>query len=69
VEGYTERLKVGQKPLSHTGINGADMPRGLIFLLVVILLLVGGLFLLSRSAEEVPLQTIEGDVTANAAAN
>ena len=45
------------------------MPRGLIFLLVVILLLVGGLFLLSRSAEEVPLQTIEADVTANAAAN
>jgi hypothetical protein len=69
VRGYTERLKVGQKPLSLIGINGADMPRGLIFLLIVILLLVGGLFLLSRSAEEVPLQKIEADVTANAAAN
>ncbi len=45
------------------------MPRGLIFLILVIILLVGGIFLLSRSAEEVPVQTIEADVTANAAAN
>ena len=45
------------------------MPRGLIFLIVVILLLVGGVFLLSRSVEEVPTQTIEADVTSNAAAN
>ena len=45
------------------------MPRGLIFLIVVILLLVGGLFLLSRSAEEVPVKTIEADVASNAAAN
>ena len=45
------------------------MPRGLIFLVIVILLLVGGLFLLSRSAEEVPVQTIEDNVTANAATN
>lgn len=45
------------------------MPRGLIFLILVILLLVGGIFFLSRSAEEVPVQTIEADVTANAAAN
>ena len=43
------------------------MPRGLFFLIIVLLLLVGALFLLSRNAEEVPLQTIEGDVTANAA--
>ena len=45
------------------------MPRGLLFLIVVILLLVGGMFLLSRSAEEVPVQTIEADVAGNAAAN
>ena len=45
------------------------MPRGLIFVIVVILLLVGGLFLLSRSVEEVPMQTIEADVAGNAAAN
>jgi hypothetical protein len=45
------------------------MPRGLIFLIVVILILIGGMFLLSRSANEVPVQTIEGDVAGNAAAN
>lgn len=45
------------------------MPRGLIFLVIIILLLVGGLFLLSRSAEKVPVQTIEANVTANAATN
>ena len=45
------------------------MPRGLIFLVIAILLLVGGIVLLSRSAEEAPVQTMEADVTANAAAN
>jgi hypothetical protein len=45
------------------------MPRGLIVLIVILILLVGGLFLLSRSAEEVPVQTIETNVTANAATN
>ena len=41
--------------------------RGLIVLIVILLLLVGGVFLLSRSADEVPTQTIEADVTSNAA--
>ncbi len=45
------------------------MPRGLIILVVVIIMLIGGIFLLSRSAEEVPVQTIEADVSSNAAAN
>jgi hypothetical protein len=45
------------------------MPRGLIFLVILILLLIGGMFLLSRSANEVPVKTIETDVTSNAAAN
>jgi hypothetical protein len=45
------------------------MPRGLIFLVVAILLILGGIFLLSRSADEVPVKTIETDVTSNAAAN
>jgi hypothetical protein len=45
------------------------MPRGLIFLIVVVILLIGGLFLLSRSAGEVPVQTIEANVAGNAAAN
>ena len=43
------------------------MPRGLIVLILIILLLVGGIYFLSRSAEEVPVQTIEADVTTNAA--
>ena len=43
------------------------MPRGLIFLVLIILIIVGGLYFLSNSAEEVPVQTIEADVTANAA--
>ena len=45
------------------------MPRGLIFLVLVILLLVGGIFFLSKSADEVPVKTIESDVTSNAATN
>lgn len=45
------------------------MPRGLIFLILVILLLVAGVYFLSQSADEVPVQTIESDVTANAVAN
>jgi hypothetical protein len=45
------------------------MPRGLIFLVVVIILLIGGVFLLSRSADEVPAQTIEADVSSNASSN
>jgi hypothetical protein len=45
------------------------MPRGLIFLIIVIVLLVGGLFLLSRNADEVPVQTIEANVSSNAAAH
>ena len=43
------------------------MPRGLLFLILLLLIVIGGLFLLSRSADEVPVQTIEENVTANAA--
>jgi len=49
--------------------SGADMPRGLLFLILLLLVVIGGLFLLSRSADEVPLQTIEENVTTNAAAS
>jgi uncharacterized protein (UPF0333 family) len=45
------------------------MPRGLFFLIMVILLLIAGIYFLSQSADEVPVQTIESDVTANAATN
>jgi hypothetical protein len=55
--------------LPHPMQSGATMPRGLIFLVVLILALAGGIFLLSRSADEVPVKTMESDVTSNAAAN
>lgn len=45
------------------------MPRGLFFLIMAILLLAAGIYFLSQSADEVPVQTIESDVTANAATN
>ncbi len=45
------------------------MPRGLIYLILVILIVVGGIYFLSQSAEEVPVQTIEANVTADDAAN
>lgn len=45
------------------------MPRGLILLIVILLLLAGVLYFLSKSAEEVPVQTIEANVTANASTN
>ena len=45
------------------------MPRGLIFLLLIVLLLVARIYFLSQSADQVPVQTLESDVTANAAAN
>lgn len=43
------------------------MSRGLILLFLLLILIVGGLYVLSNSAEEVPVQPIEADVTANAA--
>lgn len=49
--------------------SGVTMPRGLIFLVLIVLLLIGGIYFLSRSASEVPVQPIEADVTANAATN
>jgi hypothetical protein len=45
------------------------MPRGLIILVIAVLLLAGGIFLLSRSADEVPVKTIESDVSSHAPAN
>ena len=45
------------------------MPRGLIFLVLIVLLLIGGIFFFSHNAKEVPVQSIEDNVTANAATN
>jgi len=42
------------------------MPRATLFLIVLLLLLIGGIFFLSSRAREVPTQRIEIDVTANA---
>lgn len=38
------------------------MPRGVIFLIILVLLLIGGAYFLSTSASEVPLTQIEADV-------
>ena len=42
------------------------MSRGILFLIVLLLLVVGGTWFLSRHASEQPKQTIESEVTANA---
>ncbi len=39
------------------------MPRGTVFLIVLALLVIGGAFLLARSAHEVPAKQIEVDVS------
>ena len=39
------------------------MPRGVLFLILLALLLIGGAFFLSSSADEVPLTQIEVDVS------
>jgi hypothetical protein len=49
--------------------SGVTMPRGLIFLVVLLLIVIAGIYFLSQSASEVPVQTIESNVTANAATN
>jgi hypothetical protein len=45
------------------------MPRGILFLIIVLILLVGGLVFLSTRATEVPTSTIEVDVNAPANAS
>lgn len=43
------------------------MPRGILFLIVLLLILGGGAYFLSTSVKEQPTQTIEADVTTDAA--
>jgi hypothetical protein len=45
------------------------LPRGLFFLILLAILVIGALFFLSRQATEVPRTTIEANVTANATSN
>lgn len=43
------------------------MPRGLVLLIILLVILVGGAFLLSGRVKEQPMRTIEVNVDANAA--
>jgi len=45
------------------------MPRGILFLVIVVILLVGGLIFLSTRATEVPTSSIEVDVNTPANAS
>ena len=45
------------------------MPRGMLFIVIAVILLVGGLILLSTRATEVPTSTIEVDINAPANAS
>lgn len=45
------------------------MPRGPLILIVILLLVIGGVVLLSRSVGEQPVQTIEMDVVRSDATN
>ena len=46
-----------------TDVPGNPMSRGVIFLIILALLLVGGAFFLSSNAHQVPLTKIETDVS------
>ncbi len=63
--GYTAAGKLGQKPAPELPAKQSIMSR-IAVLLIVIVLVIGGLILLSSRAREVPVTTIETDVTANA---
>ncbi len=52
----------GKRPPFSLLTNWKPMPRGVIFLIILVLLLIGGAYFLSTSASEVPLTQIEADV-------
>jgi len=54
---------VGQKDKDPIKSNGNEMSRTVLFLIIVLVLLVGGVVLLSRSASEVPVKPVEVDVS------
>ncbi len=45
------------------------MPRGIVFLVILLILIVGGAFFLSGRVKQQPTHTIEVDVAGNAAAH
>jgi len=53
---------VGQKPVLP-GISAEGLMSRIIFLIIVILIIAGGLVFLSSQAREVPTQPVEVDVT------
>lgn len=63
--GYTAEGKLGQKPAPESPAERSTMSR-IAVLILIILLVVGGLVFLSTQAREVPVTTIETDVSANA---
>ena len=63
--GYTAAGKLGQKPAPESAAERNIMSR-IAVLILIVLLLVGGLIFLSTQAREVPVTTIETDVSANA---
>jgi hypothetical protein len=63
VWGYTAAPKVGQKPRHSFDTAEGPMSRAVIFLIIIIAIIVGALFVLSSRAHEVPTNTVEIDVT------
>lgn len=63
--GYTAAGKLGQKPAPELLAERNIMSR-IAVLVLFIVLVIGGLVLLSTRAREVPVTTIETDVSANA---
>lgn len=66
MRGYTAAPQVGKSPCIHFNQARVPMPRGLAFLIILVILIVAALFFLSSQAEEVPTQPIELEVNAPA---
>jgi hypothetical protein len=66
--GYTAVGKVGKSPQTASRQSGKPMSR-FIVLIIAVVLVIGGLILLSTNAREVPTRTIETDVSQGANAS
>jgi cytochrome b subunit of formate dehydrogenase len=63
--GYTAVGKDGKSPRLHHHQSGKSMSR-FIVLIIAVVLVIGGLILLSTQAKEVPTRMIETDVSQGA---
>jgi hypothetical protein len=63
--GYTALVKLGKSPISTAAPTEDEAPRmpRIIVVIIALVLVVGGLVLLSTQAREVPVTTIETDVS------